>query len=209
MSGAMSRELAATLAHTTCPRCGTPRLSSQAYCVDCGLRLPIVAGGVARLRRSWLRGLGWYPGDWIWPALAGLVLASAGAAGSLVLNRDRAPRPAGTVVAAAPAPVSASPGVRGANGRTVWPARLDGWTVVLASEPSAKGPKGPRRLAAAAARRGLLQVGVLDSSAFGSLHPGYFVVFSGAYGTPGDAQIALQTAQDRGYGAAYVLRVAA
>jgi len=35
---------------------------------------------------------------------------------------------------------------------------------------------------------GMKQVGVLDSSRFSSLHPGYYVVFSGIYGTEAEAQ---------------------
>jgi len=51
-------------------------------------------------------------------------------------------------------------------------------------------------------------VGVLDSSTFASLHPGYLVVFSGVYGAPVDASLALATVRARGFGQAYVLRVA-
>lgn len=208
MTAAMSRELAAGLTQTTCPRCGARRAANQTYCVDCGLQLPVVAGAIGRLRRVWVRRIGWYPGDWLWIALAGLVVAAAGAGASIVVNHHREVGAAATVIAAPPRSVVPRPVVTGANGETVWPASLDGWTVVLVSTPAAKGSKEPRRVARAAARHGLLQVGILDSSRFGSLHPGYYVVFSGVYGAPGDAQIALQTAKDRGYGAAYVIRVA-
>lgn len=208
MTAAMSRELAAALTHTTCPRCGSQREAGQTYCVECGLRLPIVLGATARLRRGWVRAVGWYPGDWIWIALACLVLAAAGAAASIAANHRHVTAAAATVVAPTPHSTAPSLGATGANGQTSWPAGLDGWTVVLLSAPLTKGPAGPQAAARAAARHGLLQVGVLDSSRFGSLHPGYYVVFSGVYGAPGDARIALQTAQDRGFGAAYVLRVA-
>ncbi len=205
----MSRELAATLAHTTCPRCGSHRASGQIYCVECGLRLPVVLGAVSRLRRGWIRRLGWYPGDWFWVASLGLVLAIAGAAASILVNHRRAVGAAATVVAAPPKPSGgAATGVTGPNGQTSWPAGLDGWTVVLLSAPVTKGAERPRATARAAVRHGLSQVGVLDSSGFGSLHPGYFVVFSGFYGASGDAELALKEAQARGYGAAYVLRVA-
>jgi hypothetical protein len=49
---------------------------------------------------------------------------------------------------------------------------------------------------------------VLASSTFGTLHPGYYVVFSGVYGAAGDAQAALQTVHARGFAAAYVTRIA-
>ncbi len=76
-----------------------------------------------------------------------------------------------------------------------WPRGLDGWTVVLLSSPATRGQTKPLALATGAARRGLTQVGVLDSSAFASLHPGYYVVFSGVYGAAGDARVALETGQ--------------
>jgi hypothetical protein len=202
----MSRELAATLTHATCPRCGAGRVAAQTHCLECGLRLPIVVGGIARLRRGWVRSIGWYPGDWVWVALVGLVLAAAGAITSILVNRHEGPARAATVVLHAPG--SSAPRVTGRNGRTRWPAGLDGWTVVLLSSPATKGPTGPRAAATTAARHGLLQVGVLDSSSFASLHPGYYVVFSGVYGAPRDANVALATVRDRGYGAAYVARVA-
>jgi hypothetical protein len=49
---------------------------------------------------------------------------------------------------------------------------------------------------------------VLDSSGFGTLHPGYYVVFSGVYGAAGDAQAALETVRARGFAGAYVTRIA-
>ncbi len=40
---------------TTCPRCGAARAPEQDYCLECGLRLPVVVGTVAALRRGWVR----------------------------------------------------------------------------------------------------------------------------------------------------------
>ena len=70
-----------------------------------------------------------------------------------------------------------------------WPATRDGWTIVLVSYPVARGrtPAVADRRAAPRAS-GLPEVGVLDSSDFSSLHPGYFVVFSGVYSSPADAE---------------------
>jgi hypothetical protein len=201
------RRVAATVTGDRCPRCGIARDPEQDYCVECGLRLPAVAGGVAALRRGWIRSIGWYPGDWIWLALATFVVAAAGAAVAIELGRKHASATVTTYVAPAPrtSPVRAP---SGRNGRTRWPAGLDGWTVVLASFPASHGTPKPLALAAIAARRGLPQVGVLDSSAFSSLHPGYDVVFSGVYGAAADATLALQSVRARGYGGAYVQRVA-
>lgn len=204
----MSRALAATLTETTCPRCGSHRSPGQVYCVECGLALPIVVGAVARLRRGWVRSFGWYPGDWYWLAFVALVLAAGGATASILENHGHEVHAAATVVAATPRSHPPSLAVGGANGDTQWPEGLDGWTVVLLSFPNGKGVSGPHAAAEAAAHHGLLQVGVLDSSTFASLHPGYYVVFSGVYGAPADAQVALKTIRDRGFQAAYVLRVA-
>jgi hypothetical protein len=202
-----SRRSAATATEDRCPRCGIAREPDQEFCIECGLRLPLVTGGVAVLRRGWVRSLGWYPGDWIWLALATFVVAAVGAAVAIELGRKHNASTTPTYVAAVPpTPPVAAPS--GANGRTRWPVGLDGWTIVLLSSPAGRGDTKPLAIAANAARRGLPQVGVLDSSTFSSLHPGYYVVFSGVYGADSDAQLALQTVRSRGYGGAYVQRVA-
>jgi hypothetical protein len=201
------RAHAALLSETTCPRCGVIRTPAQAYCLECGLRLPVADDGVASLRRGWLRTIGWYPGDFVWMALAGLLVAAGGAAAAIAFHHRRAAEAAPTYVARAPAAATATT-PSAPNGHTVWPEGRNGWTVVLLSSPATKGAKLPARVAKTAARQGLPEVGVLDSSAFGSLHPGYLVVFSGVYAAPGDASTALETVRTRGYGGAYVLRVA-
>ncbi len=201
------RRQLAVAADEACPRCRAWREPAQAYCVECGLRLPVVVGTVAVLRRRWVRAVGWYPGDWVWLALASLLVAAAGAAAAIEVGHKRAVAAPSTYVAPVPQ-VSRAVSPTGSNGRTRWPADLDGWTVVLVSSPSTHGRAKPRALAAGAARRGLPQVGVLDSSSFASLHPGYYVVFSGVYGAAGDARIALETVRAHGFGGAYVLRVA-
>jgi hypothetical protein len=63
-----------------CPRCGADTETDQEYCLDCGLRLRAAEPGVVpQLAAAWQRRLPWYPGDWIWPAAFGLLLAVAGA----------------------------------------------------------------------------------------------------------------------------------
>jgi hypothetical protein len=57
--------------------------------------------------------------------------------------------------------------------------------------------------ARAASRAGLPQVGVLDSGQYSSLHPGYFVVFSGIYSSRGQADAAQAAAADKGFRLAY------
>jgi len=46
-------------------------------------------------------------------------------------------------------------------------------------------------------------VGVLDSGRYSSLHPGYFVVFSGIYSSRGQAEAARATAAEKGFQLAY------
>lgn len=173
------------------------------------MRLPRVHGAIAAFRRRWIRGIGWYPGDWLPASLAAAVIAAGGAAAAIVLGRSHSPSATTTFVAPVPRGLGAGPTApTGANGRLEWPPSLDGWTVVLLSAPATHGTRHPLAVAKGAAREGLTAVGVLDSSVFGSLHPGYYMVFSGVYGTPGDAQTALETVRARGFGGAYVLRVA-
>ena len=71
-----------------CPRCGTPYEPYQEYCLECGLRLPARMGVVAVLAHQWQRRLPWYPGDWIWPVLLGLVIAALAATGAILATRD-------------------------------------------------------------------------------------------------------------------------
>ena len=58
-----------------------------------------------------------------------------------------------------------------------------------------------------AASRGLRQVGVLESARYSSLHPGYYVVFSGIYSSLAAAQAAVSRARAAGYGAAYARQI--
>jgi hypothetical protein len=51
------------------------------------------------------------------------------------------------------------------------------------------------------------RIGVLDSSQFSSLHPGYLVVFAGIYGSQAEAQSAIIDAHRHGFGGAYPRRI--
>jgi stage II sporulation protein D len=109
-----------------------------------------------------------------------------------------APTVAGGGIATGPAPPVASAGD--------WPAGRSGYTVVLVSIPVSAGMSAARADAATARRAGLLQVGVLVSSDFASLHPGYYVVFSGVYGSAARAGAAARAASPR-YPSAYARRI--
>jgi hypothetical protein len=204
-----------------CPRCGTPYAPNQEYCLECGLRLPAEArGAVPRLGGAWRRRVAWYPGDWIWPSLLALVIAAAAGLGAAAfVSHDKqgtryADRtsPVGQVTStiappetttAAPSPGSTTkepPSPRaGAATPMDWPAGQSGYTVVLQSLPTTNGRAFAVAQALAALHAGVPDVGILDSSKFSSLHPGYYVLFSGVFHSFDDANTAATTARSHGY----------
>jgi hypothetical protein len=94
------------------------------------------------------------------------------------------------------------------NGRLVWPRNANGWTIVLVSYPKTNGRVSALRTATRAAKVGLHQVGVLDSSRYASLQPGYYVVFTGVYPGKSDADAAVGTVRQAGFGGAYSRQIA-
>lgn len=213
-----------------CPRCGTATEPLQEYCLECGLRLR-TPGLVPALSEGWRRRIRWYPGDWIWPSLAALVVAVIAASAAIVWTRDAQSAPSETLVGdtsqlpttiptITPTTAPSAPTVPTSTTRRPpppppaqrrrlieWPRGRSGWTLVLASYPTST----KREIAVAKARQalgaGLPQVGVLDSSRYSSLHPGYYVVFSGVYDSLTAAQAAASRAAGAGYGNAYARRV--
>jgi hypothetical protein len=111
-----------------------------------------------------------------------------------------APEPATTTV-------KPKPPKQPKNGTLAWP-NGNGWTIVLVSYPKTTGEASAHTTAAKAAKAGLSQVGVLDSSRYASLQPGYYVVFTGIYGSKTDADAAVSTARQAGFGGAYSRQVA-
>ena len=224
-SEAAERRTAIAAADTTCPRCGAARGAHDRYCLDCGLRLPVVAGAVPGLRRGWLRRLGWYPGDWVWLSLLTLLVAAAGAAAAIADhespadgNACRADRGARHLARRAcraagddssdrehrdPAEGAGAGAPARPNGRLEWPAQVTGWTIVLVSYPKVSGRATALDTASRAAKANLRQVGIIDSAGFASLQPGYFVVFSGIFGSKLDADASVSTARQAGFGGAY------
>jgi hypothetical protein len=80
---------------------------------------------------------------------------------------------------------------------------------VLESLPATKaGRRTAQTRADRAARDGLPDVGVLVSSRYSTLHPGYFVIFSGVYDSRADAESTLRAATAAGFSAAYVRQIA-
>jgi len=161
-------------------------------------------------------------------ATAAIVLAEAGAENTtLVATQGGVPHspttapetatvalptvPAGTPSGAPSTPTAPPPATTTAprpGALTPWPAGQSGYTVVLESIPAS--PDG-RALALERARSastaGLPEVGVLDSSRYSSLHPGYSVVFSGIYDSREEADRALAAANAKGFSAAYVRQI--
>jgi hypothetical protein len=93
------------------------------------------------------------------------------------------------------------------NALAAWPAGKSGYTLVLESLPQASGRDAALARARQAKQRGVKDAGVLVSSEFSSLHPGYYVVFSGIFGSQADASAALAAVHSHGYPDAYQTRV--
>ena len=205
----------------SCAFCGTSFEADQEYCLECGARILTPSGAIHTLGSAWRRRLGWYPGDWIWPSLAAAVIAALGAAAAILVTAGHTssgvetivattaiPRAPATTAGEAAAPTLEPPPARkptAAGLLTAWPGG-NGYTIVLASLPSTRGLAAAQAKAHAAAKAGLPLVGVLDSSRYASLHPGYYVIFSGVYGSLEDAQTALQTVSPR-FPAAYARQI--
>jgi hypothetical protein len=209
-----------------CPRCGSPYAPLQEYCLECGLRLaedPLAeppSGALAGLPAG---------GVWVWPSLVALVVAVIAIAVVLVVRLTDEPAEEVLVATVGPPPFvptteetvpeptlptlptptrtqprQPQPPAPRPGALIEWPER-DGWTIVLLSAASRDSATAQAREASEA---GVRQVGVLDSSEFASLHPGYFVVFAGIHESQNDAQDALDEVQARGYDAAYVREIA-
>ena len=175
-----------------CPRCGEPTATGQEYCVECGLRLPGPGPvGISPSGRSWVK-----------RALLAFVVAAAGAAAAVAAAGDGNSGATDVLTATggfATIPRTdtvATPGEVGSTGVGAWPAQRSGWTIALLSLPQTRGRKPAVAEVRRARRAGLPTVGILDSSAYASLHPGYWIVFSGVYTSQAEATSALQSARE-------------
>jgi hypothetical protein len=174
---------------TVCQRCGEPSARGQEYCLECGTRLPAprVAGSVI--------GSGWT----MRAAIAGVVaLIGAAAAVAVAGGSQSDPIVITATGGFATVPTSStlpSPTDGGTSGITEWPPGEDGWTVAIASLPQTGGRRTALDRARKARAKGLSQVGVLDSSRYASLHPGYWIVFTGIYSSEAEATSALEAAR--------------
>ena len=79
--------------------------------------------------------------------------------------------------------------------------------MILRSTPISEG-RGPADAAGEQAiDAGLRQVGVLNSSDYDSLNPGFYVTFTGVYTTETQAEGALPNARSKGFPTAYVREI--
>lgn len=205
-----------------CPRCNAQVQPGQEYCLECGHRLVREpAGPVVRASANVAERHDW-AGAWLLPALLGLVIAVLGTGAAIAISADgeepeaiptatggsltvtggtptlTAPEPT-TPATTAPAttqPAATTAPRPPANPTAItWPRGERGWTIVLLSLPQTNGRDAAAAQAKKARDGGLRRVGILDSSKFASLHPGYYVVFQGVYDDEAQASSALQRAR--------------
>lgn len=170
-------------AATACPRCGEPAVRGQGYCLECGVRLD------RRFRDE-------RPTDPRPLRLRVAVLAAIAAVGAAIgiwmTWESTSTEPivtalGGSVPSALPKPTTTA--------LAVWPAGADGWTIVLSSVPKVDGRDKAVALAEHARDAKLRDVGVIDSSRYASLRPGYWVVFQGIYESEAEANGSLSHAR--------------
>ena len=207
---------------TNCPRCGAAAQPGQEYCLECGGRLAQQPDGpLARASTSVAERHEW-AGAWLVPALLGLVVAVLGTGAAIAISGDgeeetaiptatggsltatggtptlTAPEPTTPTETTSPAtttPATTAPR-RQANPATItWPRDRRGWTIVLLSLPQTNGRDAAAAQAKKARDGGLRRVGILDSSRYASLHPGYYVIFQGVHADEAEASSALQRAR--------------
>lgn len=172
---------------TTCARCSEPLASGQEYCLACGTR-------AEDSRRA---GSG-SSSAWVVRAIATGFVALIGAGAAIVATGSDT---GGATVITALGGFATTPQSQngdapvGPSGVADWPTDEDGWTIALAAVPQTSGRATAVSRARAARAKGLPQVGVLDSSRYASLHPGYWIVFSGVYSSEAEATSALETAR--------------
>ena len=199
-----------------CPSCGSAVSRGQEYCLECGARLPLPERDAVRGSATWLV-----------PVLVALVVAAVASAGVVAYGLaaeggdpelvattlqpaeipTTAPPELPTATAAptsappaAPPPTTTQAAPPQQQNRIIsWPQGRSGHTIVLASLPATGGRPAAVAKAREAIDGGLRQVGVIRSDDYSSLHPGYFVVFSGVYPTNAAAQEGLAAARDAGY----------
>jgi uncharacterized OB-fold protein len=212
-----------------CPHCGAICEPFQEYCLSCGERLVETGTATTGLAEHWRYAFSASDRSWRWPVLVALVVAVLAATFAILanqINQTKTLQELGPTVH----PTSTATGTVGTQtstgtttpttteakppkplvdsaGLIAWPGPPN-YTIVLASLPISSGKSGARQKALEALNAGLGDVGVLKSSDYSSLHPGYFVVFSGVFGDQSAALRRLPAARKVGFDSAFVKRVA-
>jgi hypothetical protein len=206
-----------------CPRCGALVEPGQEYCLECGLRQP--GGGIAaNVGSTWQRRV---PGR-LWPILAALLVAAVMTGVAILISRGNDESGPQVIDATGPSsistpttePIPTEPTTAVTEPETTptatepppapqlvdWPPSQNGYTIVIASLPASSGRELAIRKAREVLASNLPEVGVIDAGEFSSLHPGYYVVFSGIYD---DQRAALEGVGrvQRLYPAAYIRQI--
>ncbi len=210
-----------------CPACLSPMRSDQRYCLECGERLavdeipPPPGGGSAFANRSTSLlaiaavalivigvGLGWVAlrdpnlGDTPDATVTATVITDTVITDTIITDTIITDTVITETIITATVITVTSP-----SGAT-WPVGKSGYAVILASKDSATFTEADAQIIAGdATAAGIPMVGVLDSSQFSTLNPGYWAVFSGPYTTLNQAVTAAATIQGQGYPEAYARHV--
>jgi hypothetical protein len=216
----------------SCPRCGAAYDAGQEYCLECGRRLPVAGEVASSVGAVWERRIGRRPPAWVWPVLVGLVIAAVMTGVSILVARGADSADEGVLVATDGSGLTTPttetlveteatttletetavtetepPATTQEQDQIVeWPPSQAGYTVVIASIPTGSGRAEAVRKAREVLDSGLPEVGVIDSAEYSSLHPGYYVVFSGIYEQQRAALRAAPRVQSL-YPAAYVRQI--
>ncbi len=210
-----------------CPACLSPMRSDQRYCLECGERLavdeipPPPGGGSAFANRST---------SLLAIAAVALIVIGVGLGWVALRDPNRGDTPDATATETVITDTVITDTVitdtiitdtiitdtiitdtvitdTSAAGAT-WPVGASGYAVILASKDSATFTEADAQIIAGdATAAGVPMVGVLDSSQFSTLNPGYWAVFSGPYTTLDQAVAAAATIQGQGYPEAYARHV--
>jgi hypothetical protein len=202
-----------------CPRCNAVVQPGQEYCLECGGRLGHPRPGPVERAAAGMSERHPRAGTWVLPALLGLVIAILGTGAAIAISDDgdgraavstatggsptvtetvptlTAPEPTEPTPTTAPTPTTTTPPPPANPAAVTWPRNRRGWTIILLALPQSNGRSAAAATATKARTGGLRQVGVLDSSRYASLRPGYYVVFTGVYDTEPEAASALQRAK--------------